>query len=58
LYSFDSNPSEGPAEKKQRRTQSVLVEQPSEDGKILIDNVSDETMSMDEVNHYDQFKFN
>lgn len=48
-HSFDSNVGDGPAEKKQRRTQSVLVEQPSEDGKIMIDNVSDGTMSMDEV---------
>ena len=49
FHSFDSNESTGgPPEKKQRRTQSVLVEQPSED-KILIDNISDGTMSMDEV---------
>uniref|UniRef100_A0A7M5XDP0 Mot1 central domain-containing protein n=1 Tax=Clytia hemisphaerica TaxID=252671 RepID=A0A7M5XDP0_9CNID len=48
--SFDTG--EGPAEKKQRRTQSVLVEQPSEDGKIMIDNVSDGTMSMDELDEW------
>lgn len=48
--SFDSNQGDVPAEKK-RRTQSVLVEQPSED-KILIDNVSDGTMSMDELEEW------
>ena len=38
-------------EKRQRRTQSVLVEQPSED-KVLIDKVTDSTVSLDEVKYW------
>ena len=51
LFSFDNHhESTPPVEKRQRRTQSVLVEQPSED-KVLIDKVTDSTVSLDEVKY-------
>lgn len=48
VYSFDGSENGQPAEKRKRRTQSVLVEQPSED-KVLVDNVVDNTLALDEV---------
>lgn len=49
--SFDGSENGQPAEKRKRRTQSVLVEQPSED-KVLVDNVVDNTLALDELDNW------
>lgn len=56
-YSYSLDIPDQPAAKKLRRSASVVIDQPGDNNKVLIDHVGDSVTSLEDVRFFLRFKY-